>query len=289
MRSPGHDATEVTEVSNQEVRRPIVAAAIQMTSTDDVEQNLDNAHRLIRDAANRGASLIVLPELFTVLGEPEVIAAEAQQVPGPASRMLAGWAEELDVTLVAGSLAERREGHQRISNTSLVFGPRGEQLGCYRKIHLFDINLPGEVSFCESAFVEPGDEIVVCDTPAGRIGQATCYDLRFPELFRELVDRGAEIIVVPSAFTQATGRDHWEVLLRARAIENQVFVVAPNQFGHHAPGITTYGRSVIIDPWGTVLATAPDGEAVITAPLDFQRQHHIRKTLPALKHRRLTH
>ena len=280
MRSPGPEATK------GEVRRPIVAAAVQMTSTDDVEKNLDDAGRLVRHAAQQGASLIVLPELFTVLGEPEVITNLAQPVPGPASEMLAGWAEELDVTLVGGSLAEQREGHQRISNTSLLFGPRGDQLGCYRKMHLFDIDLPGRVSFCESAFVEPGDEIVVCETPAGRIGQATCYDLRFPELFRELVDRGAEIIVVPSAFTQATGRDHWEVLLRAGAIENQVFLVAANQFGHHAPGITSYGRSVIIDPWGTVLATAPDGEAVITAELDFDRQREIRTTLPALEHRR---
>ena len=286
MSSPEPEATEETGATGAGVRQPIVAAAVQMTSTDDVEENLDIAHRLVRVAASRGASLIALPELFTVLGEPEVIAAGAQPVPGPATRMLAGWAEELNVTLVGGSLAERREGHRRISNTSLVFGPRGDQLGCYRKMHLFDIDLPGRVSFCESAFVEPGDEIVVCETPAGRIGQATCYDLRFPELFRELVDRGAEIIVVPSAFTQATGRDHWEVLLRARAIENQVFVVAPNQFGQHAPGITTYGRSVIIDPWGTVLATAPDGEAVITAELDFQSQHDIRTSLPALKHRR---
>ena len=142
---------------------------------------------------------------------------------------------------------------------------------------------------CESSFVEPGEEIVVTETPLGRIGQATCYDLRFPELFRGLVDRGAEIIVVPSAFTQSTGRDHWEVLLRARAIENQVFVVAANQHGVHAPGITTYGRSMVIDPWGTVLATAPDGEAVVTAELDFDRQREIRATLPALKHRRVRH
>jgi len=263
-----------------------IAAAVQMTSTDDIDRNLVDAERLVRQAADANASLVVLPELFTVLGAPEVITTGAQAVPGPASRMCAGLASELQITLVGGSLAERREGHRRISNTSLVFGPSGDQLGCYRKIHLFDIDLPDRVSFCESAFVEPGQEIVVCDTPAGRIGQATCYDLRFPELFRALVDRGAEIIVVPSAFTQATGRDHWEVLLRARAIENQVFIVAANQYGHHAPGLSSYGRSVIIDPWGTVLATAADGEGVITAELDPGRQAGIREALPALKHRR---
>ena len=268
--------------------RPI-AAAVQMTSTADTDTNLATAQRLVRQAAATGASLVVLPELFTALGEPEMIASAAQPVPGPASRMLGELAAELQITLVGGSLAERREGHQRISNTSLLFGPDGTQLACYRKMHLFDIDLPGRVSFCESSFVEPGEEIVVTETPLGRIGQATCYDLRFPELFRGLVDRGAEIIVVPSAFTQSTGRDHWEVLLRARAIENQVFVVAANQHGVHAPGITTYGRSMIIDPWGTVLATAPDGEAVITAELNFDRQRDIRATLPALKHRRVRH
>lgn len=266
-----------------------IAAAVQMTSTDDIDNNLANAQRLIRQAAARNASLVVLPELFTVLGSPEAITAGAQSVPGPASQMLAGLAQELQVTLVGGSLAERREGHERISNSSLLFGPTGEQLGCYRKIHLFDINLPDRVSFCESSFVEPGQDIVVSDTPAGRIGQATCYDLRFPELFRALVERGAEVIVVPSAFTQTTGRDHWEVLLRARAIENQVFIIAANQSGNHTPDLCSYGHSMIIDPWGTVLSAAEDGETVITAELDFDQQQEIRTTLPALQHRRDLH
>ncbi|MDP7276669.1 MAG: carbon-nitrogen hydrolase family protein [Planctomycetaceae bacterium] len=264
----------------------LIAAAIQMTSTADKDHNLDTASRLVEEAAGRGATLAVLPELVTVLGEPEVIVAGAEEVPGPASRRLGELAARLEITLLAGSLAERRPGHDRISNTSLLLGPDGRQLAAYRKLHLFDIDLPDRVSFQESAFVEPGDSVVVTDTPAGRLGQATCYDLRFPELFRALVDRGAEIITVPSAFTQATGRDHWQVLLRARAIENQVFIVAANQFGNHAPGITTYGRSVIIDPWGTVLATAADGEGVITAELDHRRQAEIRESLPALKHRR---
>ena len=264
----------------------LLAAAIQLTASGDKSRNLDTAERLVEEAAGRGARLIALPELFNCLGEPGEIVAGAEEIPGLTSERMNELAKKLKVTLLAGSLAERRAGHERIANTSLLFGPDGTQLACYRKLHLFDIDLPGRVNFQESSFVEPGDAVVVTDTPAGRLGQATCYDLRFPELFRALVDRGAEIILVPSAFTQTTGRDHWEVLLRARAIENQVFIVAANQFGHHAPGITTYGRSVIIDPWGTVLATAADGEGVITAELDFQRQTEVRDSLPALKHRR---
>ena len=240
----------------------MLSAAIQLTASSDKSRNLDVAQRLVEEAAARGASLVALPELFNCLGEPEDIVAEAEEIPGPTSVRMSELAARLEVTLLAGSLAESRPGHQRVSNTSLLFGPDGRQLACYRKLHLFDIDLPGRVSFCESSFVEPGEEIIVTETPLGRLGQATCYDLRFPELFRGLVDRGAEIIVVPSAFTQATGRDHWEVLLRARAIENQVFIVAANQFGNHAPGITTYGRSVIIDPWGTIVADCGAGEGL---------------------------
>tara|TARA_B100000029_G_scaffold159313_1_gene154974 strand:- start:1180 stop:1986 length:807 start_codon:yes stop_codon:yes gene_type:complete len=265
----------------------ILVAAVQMTSTEDVDANLDRAEALAGQAISRGASLVVLPELFTALGEPEHITAAAQPIPGPASMRMSCLAANAGITLVAGSLAECRDGRDRISNTSLVFGPDGSQLACYRKMHLFDIDLPGRVSFCESAFVEPGEDVVVTETPVGRLGQATCYDLRFPELFRALADREAQILAVPAAFTQATGRDHWEVLLRARAIENQVFIVAANQYGHHGPGITTYGRSMIIDPWGTVLATAADGEQVITAEFNLDRLQDIRATLPALTHRRL--
>ena len=264
----------------------LIVACVQLTATTDKAHNVATATRLVESAAAAGARLVALPELFNCLGEPEEIVEQAEPVPGPTSEAMSQLAGRLGITLLAGSLAERHQADRRVSNTSLLFGPDGLLLATYRKLHLFDIDLPDQVSFQESSFVAPGDEIVVTDTPAGRIGQATCYDLRFPELFRALVDRDATLIVIPSAFTQATGRDHWQVLLRARAIENQAFVIAPNQYGRHAPGIQTYGRSMIIDPWGTVLATAPDGEGTITAELDFDRLEQVRARLPALAHRR---
>ena len=263
-----------------------VVAAVQMTSTDDKSKNLATANRLVEEAARCGAKLIALPELFNCLGEPETIVAQAEPIPGTTSQTMSELASRLEVTLLAGSIAERTEQSSKIFNTSLLFGPDGRQLACYRKIHLFDIDLPDRVTFQESEIMGSGDRIAVSDTSIGRLGQATCYDLRFPELFRRLIDAGAEVFAIPSAFTLATGRDHWQVLLRARAIENQVFVIAPNQFGRHAPTINTYGRSMIIDPWGTILATAPDGEGAITAELDLDRQAEIRERLPALKHRR---
>ena len=267
--------------------KPMIAAAVQLTARADKERNVNTAERLVEEAAQRGAGLVALPELFTCLAEPEVIVANAEPIPGPISRRLSALAARLRITLVAGSLAEQSSIAGKVQNTSLLFGADGRQLALYRKIHLFDVQIPGQVSFRESEFMIPGQEVVVTDTPAGRLGQATCYDLRFPELFRRLVDAGAQIMAVPSAFTLATGRDHWEVLLRARAIENQVYLIAPNQYGRHTASIQTYGRSMIVDPWGTVLATAPDGEGVITAELDLHRQEEIRQHIPALQHRRL--
>ena len=263
-----------------------VVAAIQVTAGPDKARNLDTATRLVEQAARQGAEFIALPELFNCLAEPETIVAQAETVPGPTSRAMSDLAARLQVTLLAGSIAERVSESDKACNTSLLFAPDGRQLACYRKIHLFDIDLPGRVTFQESRFMDPGDQIVVTETSIGPLGQATCYDLRFPELFRKLVDAGARVFAIPSAFTMATGRDHWEVLLRARAIENQAFVIAPNQHGQHAPTINTYGRSMIIDPWGTVLATAADGETVITAEIDTDQQSEIRARLPALEHRR---
>ena len=263
-----------------------IVAAVQMTSVAQKSQNLATATRLVEEVARRGAKLVALPELFNCLGEPETIAAQAETIPGPTTQAMSELAARLEVTLLAGSIAERAVESDQVYNTSLLFSPAGEQLACYRKIHLFDIDLPGSVTFQESQLMAPGGRILVTQTPLGKLGQATCYDLRFPELFRRLVDAGAEVFAVPSAFTQATGRDHWEVLLRARAIENQVYVIAPNQYGRHSPSINTYGRSMIIDPWGTVLATAADGEGVITADIDSKRQTEIRARLPALIHRR---
>jgi predicted amidohydrolase len=239
----------------------------------------------VRQAADRGASLVALPELFNCLAQPEEIVAQAEPIPGPTSRAMSELAAECQITLVAGSIAERC-GDAKTYNTSLLFGPDGALLASYRKLHLFDIDLPGVVTFRESQHMARGDRVAVTDSPVGRLGQAICYDLRFPELFRRLTDLGAQLLVIPSAFAMATGRDHWEVLLRARAIENQAFVVAPDQYGHHCENVHTYGRSMIVDPWGTVLAQAADGEALITAEVDFDQLRQIRQRLPCLTHRR---
>jgi len=262
-----------------------IVAAVQMTSTDRKSENLATAERLIRQATERGAELIALPELFNCLGQPDVISANAESIPGPTSQMMGELAAELKITLVAGSIGERTESN-KICNTSLLFGPEGSQLAKYQKIHLFDIDLPGIVTFRESDFMTPGQTLAVTETNVGKLAQATCYDIRFPELFRLYAQRGAELVVTPAAFTMPTGRDHWHVLLRARAIENQMFVVAPNQFGKHGGELHSYGRSIIIDPWGTVLAQASDGEGVITAEIDLEQQVTIRSRLPCLQHRR---
>jgi predicted amidohydrolase len=264
--------------------RHLVAAA-QMTSTSDKSSNLTTAQRLVRQAADRGASLVALPELFNCLDHPDAIVAQAEPIPGPTSEFMSELAAKCQVTLVAGSIAERSHANETY-NTSLLFGPDGAMLARYRKLHLFDIDLPDSVTFRESQFMTSGDCLAVTKTDIGWLGQATCYDLRFPELFRRLLDMGAELLVIPAAFTMATGRDHWEILLRARAIENQLFVIAPNQFGHHGKDLRTYGRSMIIDPWGTVLATAPDGEGLVAAEIDFDQMSQIRSRLPSLKHRR---
>ena len=262
-----------------------IVAAVQMTSSSQKSENLATARRLIREACERGASLVALPELFNCLAQPDTIVSQAEPIPGPTSQAMSELAAECRVTLVAGSIGERGNA-DKIYNTSLLFGPDGSLLSKYRKLHLFDIDLPGSVTFRESAFMAMGDQLAITETNIGRLGQATCYDLRFPELFRLLVDQDAQLVVIPSAFTMATGRDHWQVLLQARAIENQLFVIAPNQFGRHSENLHTYGRSMIIDPWGTVLAMAPDGEGVITAEVDFDRMNQIRGRLPCLQHRR---
>jgi len=262
------------------------AAAVQISPGEDKTQNLRSAFALVEQAAAEGAQLVALPELFTCLGRPAAVLASAEDVPGPTSQALCDLARRLAITLVAGSFSERSPEPTKAFNTSLLIGPDGSVLAKYRKRHLFDLEIPGQVSCRESSWLLPGDKMCATTTACGRIGQAICYDLRFPELFRQLVDLGCDLFCVPSAFTLATGRDHWEVLLRARAIENQAYVIAPNQFGQHAPGLTTYGRSMIIDPWGTVLATAADGEGVIAADVDLGRVAAVRERLPALAHRR---
>ena len=262
------------------------AAAVQLTSTADRDRNLATADRLTREAAGAGAELVVLPEKWAVLGAPEDIVAGAEPFDGPALAWASATARELGIDLVAGSIAERVEARERGSNTSVHVGPDGELHGVYRKIHMFDVEVGGHV-YRESEHEAPGDEVVVSETDGGvELGLTVCYDLRFPELYRILAVRGARILVVPAAFTLATTREHWEVLLRARAIEDQAFVVAANQVGEHAPGYRSGGRSMIVDAWGLVLAQAADKETFVLADLDLERQAEIRRTMPSLANRR---
>jgi predicted amidohydrolase len=262
------------------------AAAVQLQSTPDRDRNLATADRLTRAAAQAGAELVVLPEKWPALGTPEQTIAAAEPLDGPVAQWARGIARELSIDLVAGSFTEHVEDDARERNTSLHVNPQGDIQATYRKIHMFDVEVGGRV-YKESEHEAPGEEVVLSETADGTgLGLTVCYDLRFPELYRILAIRGARILAVPAAFTLATTREHWEILLRARAIEDQCFVVAANQYGEHAPGIRSGGRSMIVDPWGVVLATAPDAETFITAELDLERQAQIRRTLPSLANRR---
>jgi deaminated glutathione amidase len=261
------------------------AAAIQLNASDDVERNLETADRLVRRAAGLGAELIVLPETWTVMGASEQMVAGAQTLDGPAISWARETAAGLGIDLIAGSLSERRDGEPLLSNTSVHVDRSGEIAAIYRKIHLFDVEIDGGV-YGEASTYAPGSEIVTTALADGtRAGLSICFDLRYPELYRILALRGAELITVPSAFTLRTTRDHWEVLLRARAIENQCFVIAPNQIGDHPGGLRSGGRSLIVDPWGVVLAGASDGEGVIVAELDFDVLRRVRDQLPTLTRR----
>jgi predicted amidohydrolase len=262
------------------------AAAVQLNSTDDLKGNRAAADRLVRAAVANGAELVVLPEKWNALGTREQMAAAAEPLDGPSISWARELAAELAIDLVAGSIVERVQGRAKTMNTSVHVGPDGEVRAVYRKIHMFDVEVDGTV-YRESDEEDPGDEVVVSELDGGvTLGMSVCYDLRFPELFRILALRGAEILVIPSAFTLATTRDHWETLLRARAIENQCFVVAPNQIGAHPPGPRSGGRSLIVDPWGLPLAMASDGETAIVAELDLDRLSDVRRTLPSLANRR---
>jgi predicted amidohydrolase len=261
-------------------------AAVQLNTTDDQAANLAVADRLARAAAADGARLIVLPETWTAIGSDEQLRAAAEPLDGPSIGWARALARELGVDLVAGSILERLEGHERLANTSVHVDPSGELRAAYRKLHMFDVEVDGR-TYRESELEEPGDEIVTSETADGtELGLSICYDLRFPELYRILAVRGARVFTVPAAFTLATTRDHWETLLRARAIENQVFVIAANQVGAHPAGQRSGGRSMIVDPWGLVLAQAQDAEGYIVADLDLGRQEEIRSRLPALANRR---
>jgi predicted amidohydrolase len=260
------------------------AAVVQLNSTNDKARNLGAAERLVRAAAADGAELVALPEKWNLLAGGEELVAGAEALDGPSLGAARSWAAELAVHLLAGSVSEQGpEG--KAFNTSVLIGPDGEDLAVYRKIHMFDVDVAG-VAYRESAHEEAGEEIVTAALADTTIGLSVCYDLRFPELFRILAVRGARLLTIPSAFTLATGRDHWEVLLRARAIENQAFVLAPNQFGEAPPHFSSNGRSMIVDPWGVVLATAADEECFAVADLDFAAQDRVRESLPSLANRR---
>jgi predicted amidohydrolase len=294
------------------------AAAVQINSTADFGANLATADRLTRAAAADGAQLIVLPEKWTAMGSEGELRAHAQPLDGPAVSWARDTAAELGVDLVAGSFLERIPGEEKFANTCVHVSASGGVRAVYRKLHMFDVSIDGR-SYRESDIELPGEEIVLSQTTTATgepgatgepttaeasdeasdvagigegsaggvgLGLAICYDLRFPELFRILTVSGARILALPSAFTLPTTRDHWEVLVRARAIENQAFVIAANQVGPHPGGLRSGGRSMIVDPWGVVLAQAPEGEHYVLAELDLERQREIRAQLPALTHRR---
>ncbi len=262
-------------------------AVCQTNSRADRDHNLQAARELLERAAAAGAELAVLPEYVDYLG-PGSTAPKPEAIDGEFAQFFAGAARELGIWVHAGSFHETGPDDRRTYNTSLVFDPSGRLVAHYRKIHLYDVEIAERVSYQESRSVAPGDETVVADVAGVRTGLSICYDLRFPELYRRLAVEGtARVLVVPAAFMMHTGRDHWEVLLRARAIENQCYVVAAGQIGDHDPGRTCFGRSMIVDPWGTVLAQAPDAVGIVTADLDFERLEHTRTELPSLANRRL--
>jgi deaminated glutathione amidase len=262
------------------------AAAVQLNSNENKERNLASTDELIRAAASDGAQLVVLPEKFNLLGTGKHYAQGAELLDGPTitwARQIAG---ELGIDLVAGSIVERRDGREKFSNTSVHISPDGDIQAVYRKIHMFDV-VVGDIEYKESASEEAGDEIVLSELGDGEpFGLTVCYDLRFPELFRILAVKGATVISLPAAFTKITGQAHWEILIRARAIENQVFMVAAGQVGTHPENKESYGNSMIVDPWGEVLARVTgDVPGYCVADLDFNRQQEVREKLPSLANR----
>jgi predicted amidohydrolase len=260
-------------------------ACVQLTSRDDKAANLEAAERLVARAASTGADIVVLPEKWNAIGGVDVVRAAAEPLDGGESvEAMAGWARTHGITLVGGSITERREGREKLSNTCVVFDADGAVVAVYRKIHLFDVEVGGHV-YRESEAEEPGEEPVIARLEDWPIGLSVCYDVRFPELYRILALEGAELVTVPAHFTTPTGKDHWHVLLRARAIENQLYVAAAAQVGETLPGKPSYGRSLIIDPWGIVLAQAPDEPTVISAEVDRARLRDVRAKLPSLKNR----
>lgn len=268
--------------------KPILAA-IQMSSQGDVDKNLARARSLLHDARARGAEVALLPENFAYMGDEEgkrSIAEDLDAMDGPIAKALAAASRELGMTVIAGGLPERSADRDRPFNTCAVFSPDGDVVARYRKIHLFDVDL-AERSYRESAATSAGVTPVTADVAGARFGLSICYDVRFPELYRALSAKGADVIVVPAAFTVTTGKDHWHVLLRARAIEAQAYVIAAAQWGKHPGGRLTYGKSCIIDPWGEIIAHASEREGAITAAFDRSYLDEVRNKLPSLRHRTL--
>ncbi len=268
----------------------LVTAAVQMASSPNVSANLLEAGRLVEKAARDGARLVVLPENFALMGlnESDKLAAAETDGEGPIQDFLSTSAERFKIWLVGGTIPIRVEGAARVYASSLVFDDKGGRVGRYDKIHLFDVDVPGTTeSYRESATIEAGERSLVLDTPFGRLGVAICYDLRFPEQFRSMVDSGLDVLVVPSAFTAKTGAAHWDLLVRTRSVENLCYTVAANQGGFHVNGRETYGHSMIVDPWGSVLASLATGAGIVSAEIDLDRLAKVRAAFPALAHRRI--
>ena len=268
-----------------------VVAAIQMASGPNVKANLEEAEKLIKTAVQQDARLVVLPENFAIMGltEADKVAIAEKPGHGQIQQFLSQQAEKHGIWIVGGTVPIESGVTGKIFAASLLYNDRGEMVARYDKIHLFDVVLvDSNESYNESETIEPGNDVVVVDTPFGKLGMAVCYDLRFPELFRAMADLGMEICVLPSAFTSLTGRAHWESLLRARAIENLCYMVAPDQGGYHKSGRETYGDSMIIDPWGVVLNRLPHGTGVVVSDIDLEKLRRTRQNFPALQHKRLS-
>jgi len=265
-----------------------LAAVVQTSSGPDRARNLTRTGELVGEAAAKGAQLVVLPEVVAWRGPRDQEPAHTEPIPGPTSEAMASLACLHRIVLCAGSWLETAGERGRSFNTTCVFGRDGALLARYRKIHLFDVEIPGQVTVRESETRAPGAEPTTVETELGTLGLSICYDLRFPELYRRLARAGAELLVVPSAFTAPTGAAHWDVLVRARAIENQCYVLAANQSGRSPHGFADYGNSMIVDPWGTVLARAADTEGVVLAEIDRERLRRVRRELPSLANARLS-
>lgn len=279
-RVPGH-------LMNRVNTKKFSVAAVQMLALREKAANIAEAEKWIREAAARGARVVALPEVFVWRGVKKQERQAAEPIPGPTSERLAALARELAIYVLGGSILEQIPGSDKAYNTSLLFGPEGKILAKYRKLHLFDVDLKEGVSTRESDTRACGDEVVVAATSLCPMGLSICYDLRFPELYRRMMTEGAQLMFVPSAFTAYTGQAHWEPLLRARAIENQSYVVAPGQFGKHPESFRTHGHSMIVDPWGNVLAELPDGPGIVMAEVDLDYLRRVRSELPCLQHVKL--